>query len=158
MGLLSSNPTLSAIPLGSGPETWVRHFVLQIEVAQITIHKADRGSLLLDEVGDKPLELQLKLLRVLQEREFEPVGSTRNTHVDIRIIAATNQDLQQMFLRPGVPQSHVLPPQLFPIDLPRLRERQADIPELVEYLAQQYSVSRGKTIEKPVADACGSAS
>ena len=108
---------------------------------------ADRGTLFLDEIGDMPLELQPKLLRVLQEREFEAVGSTRTTRVDVRVVAATNQDLKQMVRDREFRQDLYYRLSAFPIYLPPLRERKADIPELVEYFVQQFADSMGKTIE-----------
>jgi len=108
---------------------------------------ADRGTLFLDEIGDLPLELQPKLLRVLQEREFEPVGSTRTTRVDVRVVAATNRDLRQMVRDREFREDLYYRLSIFPIDLPALRDRKADIPEFVRYFVQQFAASIGKTID-----------
>jgi formate hydrogenlyase transcriptional activator len=108
---------------------------------------ADQGTLFLDEIGDMPLELQPKLLRVLQEREFEAVGSTRTTQVDVRVVAATNQDLKRLAQSREFREDLYYRLNVFPIYLPALRERKADIPELVKHFVQQFAASMGKTIE-----------
>ena len=108
---------------------------------------ADHGTLFLDEIGDMPLELQPKLLRVLQEREFEAVGSTRTTRVDVRVVVATNQDLKQMVRDREFREDLYYRLNAFPVYLPPLRERKADIPEFVRYFVQQSAHSMDKTIK-----------
>jgi formate hydrogenlyase transcriptional activator len=107
---------------------------------------ADRGTLFLDEIGDMPLELQPKLLRVLQEGEFEPVGSTRTMRVDVRVVVATNQELRQMVRDRKFREDLYYRLNIFPISLPPLRERKADIPEFVRYFVQQFATRMGKNI------------
>src|SRR5258707_3462745 len=108
---------------------------------------ADRGTLFLDEIGDMPLELQPKRHGLLQEREFEAVGSTRTTRVDVRVVAATNQDLKRMAQDREFREDLYYRLNVFPIYLPPLRERKVDIPELVEYFVQQFAASMDKSIE-----------
>src|SRR5579863_5090555 len=101
------------------------------------IELADRGSLFLDEIGDIPLELQPKLLRVLQEREFERLGSTRTRKVDVRIVAATHRDLEEMILEKQFRSDLYYRLNVVPISIPPLRERKEDIPPLVHHFVRE---------------------
>jgi formate hydrogenlyase transcriptional activator len=108
---------------------------------------ADKGTLFLDEVGDIPAALQPKLLRVLQEQEFERLGSTRTRQVDVRLVAATNRDLTEMMKRGEFRNDLYYRLNIFPIRIPPLRERREDIPLLVQYFMQKYARRMGKRIE-----------
>jgi formate hydrogenlyase transcriptional activator len=108
---------------------------------------ANQGTLFLDEVGDIPIEIQPKLLRAFQEREFERLGSTHTRTVDVRMIAATNRDLEKMIANREFRSDLYYRLNVFPIRIPPLRERKEDIPQLVSYFLQKFTKQMQKSIE-----------
>jgi formate hydrogenlyase transcriptional activator len=110
--------------------------------------RAHHGTLFLDEIGDMPLELQPKLLRVLQEQEFEPLGGARTIRVDVRIVAATNQNLLQMVEERRFRADLFYRLNVFPLALPALRDRLEDTPALVEYFVRKFSDRINKTFHR----------
>jgi formate hydrogenlyase transcriptional activator len=116
---------------------------------------ADGGTLFLDEIGDLPAETQIALLRVLQEHEFERVGSNHPTRVDVRVVAATNRDLMACVRAGAFRQDLYYRLNVFPIQLPNLRDRKSDIPLLVEYFIERYARKAGKRIAHISKDTLG---
>ena len=114
---------------------------------------ADKGTIFLDEVGDIPLELQPKLLRVLQEHEFERLGATRTVRVDTRVVAATNADLSRLVAERKFRSDLFYRLNVFPIQIPPLRDRREDIPLLVRYFVQKFSRSLNKLVQYVPSDA-----
>jgi formate hydrogenlyase transcriptional activator len=108
---------------------------------------ADTGTLFLDEIGDLPLALQPKLLRVLQEQEFERLGSGRTRRSNVRLVAATHRDLTEMVARKSFRSDLYYRLNVFPIELPPLRERVDDIPQLVSHFVKDFAGRMGKTIQ-----------
>jgi len=111
------------------------------------VELADKGTLFLDEIGELPLELQPKLLRVLQDRDFERLGGVKTLHVDVRIISATNRDLRQDISDRKFREDLFYRLNVFPIELPPLRERRSDIPILVQRFVKKHATRMGKHIE-----------
>ena len=109
---------------------------------------ADGGSIFLDEIATMSTALQAKLLRVLQEREFEPLGAERTQRVDVRVIAATNRDLTQMVAEGKFQEDLFYRLNVIPIAIPPLRERREDIPLLLEHFVQKHTQRTGKRIER----------
>ena len=114
---------------------------------------AHGGALFLDEIGELPLELQTKLLRVLQDGEFERLGSSQTIQADVRIIAATNRDLEQDLGSGRFRKDLYYRLQVFPITVPPLRDRREDIPLLVRYFTKRFARKSGKTIDTVPAEA-----
>jgi transcriptional regulator with GAF, ATPase, and Fis domain len=116
------------------------------------LQAADRGTLFLDEIGELPIELQPKLLRALQEQEFERLGSSQTTRIDVRIVAATNQNLEQMVSERRFRMDLYYRLNVFPITIPPLRERVDDIPSLVDHFVRTCAERQGKFIEHVAED------
>jgi formate hydrogenlyase transcriptional activator len=114
---------------------------------------ADKGTIFLDEIGELPLELQTKLLRVLQEGEFERLGNSSTMKVDVRVIAATNRDLENAILKKEFREDLYYRINVFPLVVPPLRERRDDIPILINHFIQKYSKKIGKKIDAVAEDA-----
>lgn len=141
----------AAIPLGLLESELFGHekgaFTGAIERRIGRFELANGGTLFLDEIGDIPLELQSKLLRVLQEQEFERLGSTRSIKVDVRMVAATNRNLVKMVEEGQFRADLYYRLNVFPLTLPALRERRTDIPDLVRYFAEKYANQMNKDID-----------
>ena len=109
---------------------------------------AHRGTLFLDEVGDIPLEVQPKLLRALQEREFERLGSVRTQRIEVRLVAATHRNLEEMVAASAFRSDLYYRLSVFPIHVPPLRDRREDIPALVRHFVQKFSRAMGRDITR----------
>jgi len=110
---------------------------------------AHGGTIFLDEVGELPTHLQAKLLRVIQTRQFEPVGSNKTVEVDVRIIAATNRDLEAAVQKREFREDLYYRLNVIPVKIPPLRERKSDIPALIQYFVTQFNEATGHTVEMP---------
>ncbi len=151
-GKLLVNVNCAALPVGLieselfGHEKGAFTGALARQIGRFEL--ADGGTIFLDEIGDLPLALQAKILRVLQEGEFERVGGSKTLKVDVRVIAATNQDLEQAMEQQRFRPDLYYRVNVFPIRMPCLRERREDIPLLARHFAMMYSARMGKKIDE----------
>ena len=123
-------------------------FTGALQQRQGRFEQASGGTIFLDEVGELPAEMQVALLRVLQEREFERVGGTRSIRVDVRVIAATNRDLEAAVANGTFRSDLFYRLNVFPIQVPPLRERKEDIPLLIDYFVQQFAKKMGRQFSR----------
>ncbi|UAL11252.1 sigma-54-dependent transcriptional regulator [Caulobacter segnis] len=144
-----------AVNCGAIPENLVESILFGHEKGSFTgasdkhlgkFKEADGGTLFLDEVGELPLDVQVKLLRALQEGEIDPIGSKRSLKVDVRIVSATNRDLQQAVSAGLFREDLYYRLNVFPLEAPSLRERRQDIPALVEAFIRRFNVEEGKRV------------
>lgn len=144
-----------AVNCGAIPEALVESILFGHEKGSFTgatdrhpgkFQEANGGTLLLDEVGDLPLDIQVKLLRVLQEGEVDPVGGRRSVKVDVRIISATNRDLGRAVSEGAFREDLFYRLNVFPIEAPPLRERRPDIPALVDAFVRRFNIEEGRSI------------
>jgi DNA-binding NtrC family response regulator len=144
-----------AVNCGAIPENLVESILFGHEKGSFTgahekklgkFVEADQGTLFLDEVGELPLDMQVKLLRVLQEGEVDAVGSRRPTKIDVRIISATNRDLAQLVGEGRFREDLYYRLNVFPIEVPPLRHRKEDLPTLVDHFVRRFNAEEGKTI------------
>ena len=144
-----------AVNCGAIPENLVESILFGHEKGAFTgatdkhlgkFKEADGGTLFLDEVGELPLDMQVKLLRALQEGEIDPIGAKRSIKVDVRIVSATNRDLQQAVSAGRFREDLYYRLNVFPIEAPSLRERREDIPALVEAFIRRFNVEEGKRV------------
>ncbi|MEK7689694.1 MAG: sigma-54 dependent transcriptional regulator [Bdellovibrionota bacterium] len=124
-------------------------FTGAIQTRQGRFELANGGTILLDEVGELPLHLQSKLLRVLQTKQFESVGSSKTQEVDVRIIAATNRDLEEMAQKKEFREDLYYRLNVIPVRIPALRERKSDIPILIKHFVTEFNRATGHSVEAP---------
>ncbi len=150
-----------AVNCGAIPENLVESILFGHEKGSFTgavdkklgkFVEADQGTLFLDEVGELPLDVQVKLLRVLQEGEVDAIGSRRPTKVDVRIISATNRDLAQLVKEGSFREDLYYRLNVFPIEAPPLRERKEDLPALIDHFINRFNAEEGKSIPGVEAD------
>jgi DNA-binding NtrC family response regulator len=144
-----------AVNCGALPENLVESILFGHEKGSFTgavdkhlgkFMEANGGTLFLDEVGELPLDIQVKLLRALQEGEIDPIGAKRAVKVDVRIISATNRDLQQAVKEGAFREDLFYRLNVFPLEAPPLRERREDVPALVSHFVQRFNVEEGKRV------------
>lgn len=144
-----------AVNCGAIPENLVESILFGHEKGSFTgatakkigkFQEADGGTLFLDEVGELPLQVQVKLLRAIQEGEVDPVGGTKPVKVDIRLISATNRNLQSLVTEGTFREDLYYRLNVFPLNLPPLRERREDIPELISYFVRKFAAEEGKQV------------
>jgi DNA-binding NtrC family response regulator len=150
-----------AVNCGALPENLVESILFGHEKGAFTgahdkhlgkFQEASGGTLFLDEVGELPLDMQVKLLRALQEGEIDPVGSKRSVKVDVRIVSATNRDLQESVRQGRFREDLFYRLHVFPIEAPSLRERREDVPALVDHFVRRFAVETGKRVSSASAE------